>query len=273
MHEAYRSESGSVDFALPPIGVATPKGIAWTDAYEIPLELQIRLVENPSKSGDALHWLDLPQTSVATAFALLPAEARYGIICGNNPLNANDPYGYSGMSVFLGTSSAVLNTAGLITLNPWVKAAGLTVSGLTILNAGYEWKTGTMTSTEAGLAITQELVSDTVGFLPASAAQVGAGVILRGLGIVSTAVDFAQTASAPAQSANGMTSNSGFSMYRSSYQYNQYLDDPAANVAPLYNQLYSNTVSASTGASLPWGDRALHHREQPGTVPGHYGRQ
>jgi hypothetical protein len=112
---------------------------------------------------------------------------------GANPVNMIDPLGLSERSVILGTISAGLNTASLATIwNPvaatYLKAAGIGVSALTVVNAGYEYYTGQISGTELAITAGTEAANVVGGFAakPVEALVTG---LTRGVGIANTTVD------------------------------------------------------------------------------------
>jgi RHS repeat-associated protein len=80
---------------------------------------------------------------------------------GNSPLNYVDPLGLSARSVFLGTASLTVNTAALAAIEyppvaGYLKIAGMTISGASIVNAIVEHYTGEMSDAMLYTTIVKE---------------------------------------------------------------------------------------------------------------------
>ncbi len=128
----------------------------------------------------------------------------------NNPVNANDPYGLTWRSDALGVTSAGLNTAALANIwDPpvalYLKIAGVVASGATVINAGYEYKTGQISSTQFDITVGTEAVNLVGGFAakPVEALVTG---LTRGVGIANTAVGTVQDIGAAQQTSTGLES-------------------------------------------------------------------
>jgi hypothetical protein len=122
------------DTVLPPIGVPTSEGIAWTEPslYQIPLHLHLRFF-NKCPNSEACHThTDSLQVTVHIAFDPSHPDVIHGIVCANNPLVYVDPSGHFLVELVVGMAISALIGA----------VAGATIAAINGSNIGLGALTG-----------------------------------------------------------------------------------------------------------------------------------
>jgi len=190
------------------------------------------------------------------------AGVNFFVYAADNPINFNDPYGFTWRSDVLGYTSAVLNTAALATVwNPgvagYLKFGGLLVSGATIANAGYErFVSHEMTDTEFYKTVGTEAVSDfgAVGakYFGTAATSVEAFVtgITRGVGIADTTVETVKNFGAAYNQTQSTSSGSS----GTSNWYNQYVNPATSNTSSTDSN--SGSTTAASGGYLIYPNKS-----------------
>src|SRR5208283_5928997 len=167
------------------------------------------------------------------------AGVNFYVYASNNPVNYNDPYGFTAMADTLGYLSAGANTFALATIwNPALygpaKTVGTFLSVATVFNAGYEYKTGQISGTQLAFTAGTE-AANFIGGFAAKPVEAFVSGITRGVGIADTTVNTVQDFAA---AYNQQTTSSGTSgLYIPGYS------GPAAT--PSLFDKYSNTNPAS----------------------------